>query len=876
MKKNLLFTFFAVFSVFVVFAGKIDKETAQKVGFNFLNQKFGQGFVSDINSLRLSYTMSTNSGDCFYVFNAPKGFVMIAAEDAVRPVLAYSNNSAFRGDKMPDNVASIIATYKEQIEYAAKNQVKSTPENAQKWDNLKNNKSIASAARTTSVTPLLATTWDQSPNYLNVNGYYNDDCPYDAGSGVHCVTGCVATATAQVMKFWNWPTHGTGIHAYASTTYGTLSANFGSTTYDWASMPTSLSTHTPSVARLMSDVGIAVDMNYSPTESGAMVIIATSGGASSAEYALKAYFSYDPTLHGEQRSYYSDATWISMLEAELNAGRPIIYDGFGASGGHCFVFDGYDGSDNFFHVNWGWSGADDGYYGIDALNPTSVGTGGGSGGFNSNQEAIFGVKPATTSPSVTDSLIMYSTLSNTATSSSIFYLDTFSFYANIANPGSATFTGDICDAAFDSATGTFITIIDSAIGVTIAPGTYVSAYMNCSTGSLPMVPGTYIVGMFYRPTGGSWIAVNDYAPYYNFQYFSVYNHNFIDVYGTPLTPSPTTFVQGSSGTVSANFINNSTSTSWMDSINVSLYNLDGTYAQNIQTIPTVSLDAGTYLSAPLNFTTPTITVAPGTYYCLAQFHDNPSTGPGWFFCGADYSANPITITVMAPPISPDIYESNNTVDSAYDLNATLTWVGDVAQSGTPGSNFHIVTDQDFYKITLPAGYNYMINARVNDAISTDDGLTYTTDAVWSYSTDGTTWSPVYNNTMAGTINLGSLSGGTVYFHCSPAFAGNTGTYLLKIGSITRTLFPVEANNIQLSEVRLSPNPTTEYIVIDLTKTNTTAKTIKILDMQGNTVLTVDGRNSDYVTIPVKTLAAGSYFAEIATESGTVRNKFTVL
>jgi hypothetical protein len=834
-------------------------ETAKNVGYNYLIQHAAS--LNSADDLSLVYTSGTDVA-YFYIFSSKNSFVLVSADDAVIPVIGYGTEGPFIATNISRNITGFFEDYNKQIDYVIKNNVAATSEIADSWGNLINNTAKKDAARTTVVSALLSTTWDQSP-------YYNDDCPYDVGASTNCVTGCVATATAQVMKFWGWPAHGVGLHSYSTSSYGTLSADFGSSTYSWSSMPNAVTSPNAAVAKLMSDVGISVSMDYSPTESSAYVISSSTGTPPyCAEYALKTYFNYDPSLHGEARASYTDATWISMLKTDLDAGHPIIYAGVGSAGGHCFVFDGYDGSSNF-HVNWGWSGTDNGYFAIDALNPTSLGTGGGAGGFNSDQAAVLGVKPNTTSIASSASIELYDYVNLSA--STINYDNSFTVSTNFENTGTTTFVGDFCAAAFDATTLDFITFIDSAMGETLPVGDVFTSDLTFSTtGLLSMLPGSYVIGVYYRPTGGSWAAVSSTSTYTNGASLDVVNHNYLEL-SAAITPTPTTFVEGSAASATLNVTNYGSST-FTGSLDLSLYNMDGSFNSTIQTMTGLTLAVGYTYTSALTFSTSSITAAPGTYYLALEFND----GTGWYLAGADYFENPITINVVAPPPSPDVYEVNNTAGTAYNLSSTLSWSGDVAHTSTPGSNFHVTTDQDYYKVVLPSGYNYSITARVNDILSTDDGLHYTTDAVWSYSTDGgATWSSVYTDVMPGTIGLGGLSGGTVIFHVSPAFAGDIGTYLLKLSNITRTTSSLGTAIVNLNEVKIYPEPASDILNIDLSNTGATGVTATLLDMQGRKINSMDAANQQLITMPLNSVASGMYLLQLSTDAGTINKKIIV-
>ncbi|HWY38981.1 MAG TPA: C10 family peptidase, partial [Bacteroidia bacterium] len=222
------------------------------------------------------------------------------------------------------------------------------------------------------VSPLVQTTWNQSP-------HYNALCP--GGS----VTGCVATAMSQIMRFWKFPAHGTGSSSYTAGSYGTLSCNYGATTYNWSNMPLSIGSANNDVATINYQAGVSVDMNYSPTGSGAYVI--TGDNPICAQHSFVTYFGYNPTtIHGEYRANYDDPTWLSMIEGDLDIGRPVEYVGWDPNnGGHTWVCDGYD-ANNLLHMNWGWGGASNGYFDINNMAPSGD-------NFSQGHEALLGIVP---------------------------------------------------------------------------------------------------------------------------------------------------------------------------------------------------------------------------------------------------------------------------------------------------------------------------------------------------------------------------------------------------------------------------------------------------------------------------------------------------
>lgn len=852
MKKIILSLLLTVASCSFLWAKEVPNTTARTVGYHFLSQK-GDRTLNNAEELQLIYAPGY-AQKVFYVYATDHSFVIVSGDDAVEPILGYATDNIFKVEKMPAQVAAILDGFAEQIQYATDLQSVASPATADRWRALIANEAPA-AAKTTAVTPLMTTKWNQSP-------YYNADCPYDYAGGGRSVSGCVATAMTQVMKFWNWPATGTGIHSYTSSCCGTLSANFGSTTYNWSAMPNIVSSPNAAVAKITSHVGISINMNYSASSSGAFVISSASPITYCTEHSLKTFFNYAPSLQGVARSSYTESAWKNLLKTELDAGRPVIMAGYGSGGGHCFVADGYDASD-YFHMNWGWGGTSDGYFNINALNPGSLGTGGGSGGFNSNQQAVIGVRPNSTTVASTLQL----NAAVTPSASSIFYTNPFSVSTNVANAGTSSFTGTICAAAFNSS-GTFVTYIDSLTGVSIPAGFMTGTISFSTAGLLSMLPGSYTIGIFYRTGSGGWVSVANAGSYTNFSPMDVVNHNPIQM-ASNMVLTPTTFVQGSAASVNLN-LQNDDFVDFTGSYDVSLYNLDGSFNSNIQTMTGMSLPSGySYLSPYLTFSTTSITAAPGTYLLAATYND----GTGWYLCGTDYFINPIYVTVTAPPPAPDMYEANNTVATAYNL--PLTFTGDVASKSTTGSNIHLTTDNDYYKIVLGSGYDYSITARINDVVSADDGGAYTIDAVWSYSTDGgTNWSSVYNDVMSGTISLGGGTGGTVLFRVSPAFAGNLGKYLLKLTNITR-VFSSSVADVALGNVLVYPNPATDLITVDVSKTGATAISVKMMDMQGRVVYVADAKGKSTVTIPSANLPSGNYFISLNTDAGNVQRKVVI-
>ncbi|MFC1729693.1 C10 family peptidase [candidate division KSB1 bacterium] len=311
-----------------------------------------------------------------YVFNISnhEGFVIVSADDQAYPILGYSFAGNFIDEDQPPAFIAMFENYKDQIIFIKENQIPPDDRIISTWKHYLTSPAYFKAKKGMNVGPLLSTNWNQGC-------YFNADCPSDAsGPCGHVWAGCVATAMAQIMKYYDYPVQGTGSHSYSAPGYGLQTANFGNTAYNWQSMPNNVNSQNAAVAELLYHCGVSVNMYYSPNGSGALSYNAVD--------ALIDYFKYSTTATMAYKSYYSNSNWENMLRNELDEGRPVYYAGDDPNaGGHAFVCDGYQ-STNFFHFNWGWSGAYNGYYFVSSLSP-------GSNNFTYNQEAIIGIRPVT-------------------------------------------------------------------------------------------------------------------------------------------------------------------------------------------------------------------------------------------------------------------------------------------------------------------------------------------------------------------------------------------------------------------------------------------------------------------------------------------------
>jgi hypothetical protein len=341
-------------------ANPVLQEKAATVAGNF----YGQTYHKAAGTLTLAYTERSSDGQAvYYVYNvgSSEGFVIVSAEDAGYPIIGSSDVGQYVVPPANNNLGYWMGLRKKEIIGMRTQNIKENTDVAETWKAYINNTPRNTHQAMSAVLPLLGSiTWDQSP-------YYNAMCP--GGS----VTGCVATAMAQIMKYWSYPSVGLSQTCYYDETaygfsenYGQLCATFDTSNYNWAAMPNRVTSANAQVAKLMYDCGVSVNMDYSPTGSGAFV----TGRAPSAQNSYVQYFNYYKwSINGLTQS--RDANFVTAIKNELNHNRPVQYQGTDSVyGGHSWVCDGYNSSGDL-HMNWGWSGASDGYYSPTDLAPAS-------------------------------------------------------------------------------------------------------------------------------------------------------------------------------------------------------------------------------------------------------------------------------------------------------------------------------------------------------------------------------------------------------------------------------------------------------------------------------------------------------------------------
>ena len=374
-------------------AEEVSLQEAQQKARVFVTQQEGMTGGARRSGQQTHLKVAPMQVEGLYAFNLEGGgFVIVSGDDRTIPVLGYSTTGTLDWDKMPANMKEWLMGYAKSI--AALGNLQAKDGNPIGWEGQ------TRRAPKAAIATLMSTKWSQTEPYYNM-------CPVYEGEGDNkgklCVTGCTCTATAQVMAYHKWPKEACkAVPGYklelwqggVITGYQTL-PDLPPVVFQWDKMLDEYhqgeqligtKEQQDAVAQLMRYAGQGMKMNYSPEESGTNPFMAAD--------ALKKYFGYDQGLQDVSRAHYGIAEWEDLIYNEIAAQRPVIYGG----GAHTFVVDGYNGQ-GLFHVNWGWGGDSDNYFSLSLLNPGSwEGTGAGSSGidYSTPQDAVIGVKPATT------------------------------------------------------------------------------------------------------------------------------------------------------------------------------------------------------------------------------------------------------------------------------------------------------------------------------------------------------------------------------------------------------------------------------------------------------------------------------------------------
>ena len=437
MKKRILFVLLMLHvGLAGMWAQEVSEKEAQERAQTFVRSHYGRkGGGPELKSL--------GQVNGLYVFNMNDkgGFVIVSNEERTTDILGYSESGQFDSDNMPDNMRAWLQGYADEIAWLQEH-----PDYG-KESNVKTRAQVGTHS-TNPIGPLVSTQWNQRTPYNNL-------CP-NYSSGKKAVTGCVATAMAQVMNYHQWPQDNTAaIPEYKTKSYNIQLEGLAPIKFDWSNMldkyeskdelgntvVNGTEAEQKAVAELMQYCGHSVEMNYGPSSSSNSDMVAM---------ALFKFFNYSSTTKVVSRGCYSYANWTDLIYNELKEGRPIVYSGQSYGGGHEFVCDGYKYENNtdLFHINWGWGGLSDGFFVLSSLNPDVQGAGGSSSndGYHFGQDAVVGIQKA----GVTDPVLNVPTNNYNLTINSINIShptialgESVDITINVTNSGTEAYDGDL-------------------------------------------------------------------------------------------------------------------------------------------------------------------------------------------------------------------------------------------------------------------------------------------------------------------------------------------------------------------------------------------------------------------------------------------------
>ncbi|BEG98863.1 hypothetical protein BSYN_11280 [Bacteroides sedimenti] len=796
-------------------------------------------------TLKLVYTcadrIATRSSDrnvYYYVFNIGEnnGFVIVSGDDRAKDILGYSDGGSFDINFLPPNFVYWLDCYKQELQALMEQPDTEIIASAVQLNAL--NENVREATYTPSVAPLLGgIKWDQ-------RAPYNDLCPIiNTSTSERAATGCGATAMAQIMRYHKWPVSGTGSNTYTPEGFTTpLSVDFSQTTYDWVNMPetynsTSTAAQKNAVATLMYHAGVAASMNYGIESVTPIHYLAR---------ALINNFGYDSNLQIYERNFYSMPELVNLIKTELNAKRPVIFSGESSDKGHAFICDGYD-SDGLYHFNWGWSGLSDGYFELSALNPLSLGTGGGTiGGYNNKQCIVIGVqKPSASS---VPSYQIYEYLPLTASAVSVNRTDPFSVSTELHNRGINNFNGVFCTALCDESG-----IVGLLSGYNVSFNSYTHTVSNFSYPSkaIPasIANGNYKLYSLYKATGQS--------DYYIMR-GKVGTPNYLNVSITSSTVSfstPDIFpkLTLNSLTVTGNLYQNKTGR-----FNVSVTNAGGEYNSNlvIYLKSVTNGDVTQFVSnEPVNIPSGEtksynligeISLAPGQYYLSAMY--DPANDRS-NLKSVVYIADPINVNVLAEP----------TVDPSFALTAEISFPDNTkVNKNNAVLTAHIKNSGGYFDDDIVA-------------------FVYPLDGANSLTYFGLQKMYIETNeektiTFTGQIHLEPGSYRTAISYWNPITSGFKNLITTPYGVLGFTLVDYDTGLEQTPQNKLLiyPTPAIDNLYI---KSGEVVKTIRIMDLSGKQMLLINPQLSEEIIIPVERLSAGVYILQLETATGMQTCKF---
>lgn len=773
----------------------------------------------------------------YYIFNIGEnnGFVIVSGDDRAKDILGYSDSGSFSTDNMPENFKNWMAFYKSELQALDATPEFVTTETSEVDSISCTLEATSTATFAPSISPLLGSIkWNQSSPY-------NILCPQVLTK--QAPTGCVATAIAQVLKYYQWPVAGMGSKTYKSESVAdSLNVNFFKTTYDWNNMlntydgSNSTLVQDTAVATLMYHCGVAVSMNYGESSSSAY--------RKAIPPALVNYFGYDKNVQMYRRDYYSESQWLKLLKTETNARRPILYGGSSTAGsGHQFICDGYD-LNNLFHFNWGWGGYCDGYFELTSLNVKTPGIGGGTGGYTVGQDIVIGIqKPNTASVKNYQMFLTQVPVVSTTTQSraSIFNL-TF----GVANYGGNTFNGYYALGLYQG---------DSLVSILKKYSTKILSYYVVrgiqATLSFPstVTDGAYQIYGIYKANDQSAWSILKYrvgAPYYieaNVTSASV-AFSTPDVYPKLALAEPIkaigTLYKGKTARICATIQN--TGSEFNSFITVKMANDATSQYLNASSDP-INIPAGTTKTIEVMGD---ISLSPGTYTMSILYDSKNDQGQPSMVNITPSENNSVSVAIrVASTVAPSLI-----LTEMMSLNKSSIFNGSDlilrAKIKNTGGYFHdrvipfIFTSAGGSSIDYFGSETIILDTDEEKDITFYKGLTLNEGAymlILFYN---------YNNSWK---KLTPNINGTIYFSVS---------HLTGVDNVT-TYKPF-----------IYSNSTTNVLYVH---SSSLIKSILLFDISGKQILKMEPTTTGDIPVTVSNLNLGAYLVKIETEKGTFIEKF---
>jgi hypothetical protein len=404
-QRKWILLLLSLLTTLVVWAQPITEQEAAERALQFINKHIPSSHARAMtrgNSPQMLEAVKVEA-EKIYAFNVDGGGYVIASGDSrTLPVLGYSASGSIDWADMPENMRAWLKGYDEAIATLGSSTT----------DFADGNLLTANGKQTSStrlpriaIEPLITTQWNQAAPYWNKIPLYEGDNPDKHGK--NCMTGCVATAMAQIMKFHEWPKAQTkAIPAYDQETYYDGKSKkwhideLPPVIFDWANMIDQYVTKDNVTGEKMvvgteaQQDAVATLMRYCSQAGETELTPSYSGTTATTIPRAYYYMNYAPSVQLVDRDFFGIDEWEKLIYSELSARRPVQYNGFESGSGHSFICDGYDGY-GMFHINWGWSGENNGYYSLSVLNPYYDASLGRATrlGFCRNQSAVIGIQP---------------------------------------------------------------------------------------------------------------------------------------------------------------------------------------------------------------------------------------------------------------------------------------------------------------------------------------------------------------------------------------------------------------------------------------------------------------------------------------------------